>query len=756
MIFQCSAQKSVSIMAQVIGDHRLRDAHARAVTYAFGELEQFASRQQNTQVARAWEMTGNLCAAVFTHDASRELDPQLHTHFVIANGTQSKTGCWYAIDENHVYKAARYAGKVYQNAMAAEVKALGYTIREVRKKGEVTGFEIEGVSDALCERYAKRRKQIEQAMKVFTKKHGREPTASEIARIARETRNPKLTEISTPEVQAKQRGELSEAEWSELQQVRRAAVQRVVVPPHELGIELNALRAGVNHLFERRSVFMEHEILAEALNQELGSIHLETLKAALTGELIQLTNETALQSEYATAEGLEQERWAVDFVNTTKEKFAPLFREFEPDGMLSEEQRAAVKAILSTPDQVFAFRGIAGSGKTTTLKELQRGLDGRRVYHVAPTADAAEVLQREGFSNATTVENFLRNVAKREILRDAVVICDEAALISNRLGARLLRLAEKHQMRVLLVGDARQHVSVEEGDFLRVLEMHSNLGRCEVKEIRRQEGSPLYKEAVAVMASGNVRAGLEQINALGWMHEGGAEYLEHAAADYLKLSGKSPDHCLVVAPTWDENDRLTDRIRERLKAAGRLEMEGASMTVFKPLRWTVQQKRNAKNFLPGQILTFTNPVKGWQVGDSATVLRVEHGRVIASDHAGSEKIIDLKAAESFEVGNHRALDLVPNDRILVRANRKRLGLINGQVLTVTKVEGDGTIKTAEGIEIPHNFKEWCHGYVVTSHKSQGRTCEHVIVAAEKLDGKATYVACSRGKITCTIHTPAPR
>lgn len=47
----------------------------------------------------------------------------------------------------------------------------------------------------------------------------------------------------------------------------------------------------------------------------------------------------------------------------------------------------------------------------------------------------------------------------------------------------------------------------------------------------------------------------------------------------------------------------------------------------------------------------------------------------------------------------------------------------------------------------------CHGYVVTSHKSQGRTCEHVIVAAERLTAIAAYVACSRGRRTCGVHTP---
>ena len=162
--FQCSAQKSVSIMALLV-DERLRKAHEEAVRVAFRELEQFASRQKNTLTARDWEFTGNLCAAAFTHDASCALDPQLHTHFVIANATRSAEGRWYALEECHIYKAVRYAGKVYQNELAAAVRKRGYEIREARgKTSEVTGFEIEDVPDELCERFSNRREEIEKAI----------------------------------------------------------------------------------------------------------------------------------------------------------------------------------------------------------------------------------------------------------------------------------------------------------------------------------------------------------------------------------------------------------------------------------------------------------------------------------------------------------------------------------------------------------------------------------------------------------------
>jgi hypothetical protein len=80
-------------------------------------------------------------------------------------------------------------------------------------------------------------------------------------------------------------------------------------------------------------------------------------------------------------------------------------------------------------------------------------------------------------------------------------------------------------------------------------------------------------------------------------------------------------------------------------------------------------------------------------------------------------------------------------------------LINGELLTVRKIQKDGTIETHEGKKVSPSFRTFCHGYVVTSHKSQGRTHEKVIVASEQLNAKAAYVACSRGRSQCLVYTP---
>ena len=100
----------------------------------------------------------------------------------------------------------------------------------------------------------------------------------EIALITRETRPAALKEIATSEVLAFQRSQLSPEEWRQLQSLRSQAEAQTM--PIQAGQERKALRASISHLFERSSVLREHEILAEALNQSLGSLDLETIEAS--------------------------------------------------------------------------------------------------------------------------------------------------------------------------------------------------------------------------------------------------------------------------------------------------------------------------------------------------------------------------------------------------------------------------------------------------------------------------------------------
>lgn len=758
--FQCSAQKSISVMAVTLGDARLLAAHDRAAELAFGELEKFAAAQANTKFERRNRVTGNLAAAAFRHTASRALDPQVHTHFVVANATwDEEAHAWRALTEYEILRAIRYAGKVYQNELASACRALGYEVTEKRdERGIITGFEIVGVSDEVCERFSKRRAEVEKGMEAFRQKHGREPTTAEIHAITVDSRNVKLDETTTTAVLAAQRAQLSPDELFRLRSLRSEAEEREARPP-EFPLERESLIQAIGHLYERRSVAAGHEVLAEALNQNLGHIDLGRLREqAEKTSLVALTENDWTRAHFATPRGLALERWAVDFVGRSRGHYPALAHgTVAENSRLSPPQREAVNEVLSTRDQVVCLRGAAGVGKTTMVKELNGLLstEGRTVFYCAPTSSAADTLRKDGLATATTVADFLQNVSLRERdrLPGAVLVVDEAGLASNVQGGELLRLAERCDSRVVFLGDSKQHTSVEAGDFLRILETHSPLHRVEVTDIRRQEAAE-YRGAVKLMAVGTARAGLERLDELGWVREGRADYLRAAVDDYLVRSddGKRLDAVIAVTPTWRELDAFTDMLRDELKTRGVL-ATGARLAVHDPLPWTRAQQTQPDNYTPGLVVTFNRKASGFSAGETAEVARVAGGEVWLRTSVGGERRLPLGEAD-FSVARTREIEVSPGDRLLVRANDRAQGLINGETLTVTALRGS-VIETAEGRSIDANrFRRFSHGFAVTSHKSQSKTADHVVVAAERLNGKAAYVACSRGRYTCTVHTPS--
>jgi hypothetical protein len=240
---------------------------------------------------------------------------------------------------------------------------------------------------------------------------------------------------------------------------------------------------------------------------------------------------------------------------------------------------------------------------------------------------------------------------------------------------------------------------------------------------------------------------------MNWIKEGQADYLEKAATDFLRLTdqGQHLDRCLVVSFTWDENHRFTESIRKGLKERGILPAEGTRLEVHDSLRWTKQQKANWRRYEPGQVVNFA-PGRN-RPAPSATVVRVEKGKVVLALTSRKEMVLDLRRPDWFDVARTRQIEITPGDKILIRANDKRLGLTNGQVLTVSSIAPDGALQTAEGQWVPAGFRQWCHGNVVTSHKAQGWTADHVVIAAESLTSKGAYVACSRGRMSCIVHTP---
>ena len=145
---------------------------------------------------------------------------------------------------------------------------------------------------------------------------------------------------------------------------------------------------------------------------------------------------------------------------------------------LSAEQKAAVFHLLNSREFVTGICGAAGTGKSTTLREALEAVEhcsGKRLYAFALSTEAAGVLRKEGFENATTIASLLVSAEWQAALRGNLLLIDESGLTSIKDMRRVLDIAEEQGARVILCGDRSQHRAVERGDTLRILEKHARL-----------------------------------------------------------------------------------------------------------------------------------------------------------------------------------------------------------------------------------------------------------------------------------------
>ncbi len=748
--FTISAPKSVSIMATLGGDKRLLQAHQKAVDDALKELETHAETRVRLGGAQSDRATGNLVIAIYPHNTSRELDPQLHTHAVAANLTyDGHEGRWKALQASGIYERRAYLTEVYRNSLACQMRQLGYEIENRQGgKGMDCGFEIRGVPDGLISKYSRRSKQRDEAINRFIVATGRNPTDNEVAVLVRETRADKLISISSDELRAQQRNRLEPEEKRLLTELRptvggETTAERSPYP---------SLMYAQEHIFERVSVCKDHEILTEALHHGRGQISHDALKAGLA---LQESSGIILRdgTEIAAAESLKREREIIDSVNRGIGGFDRLggAGEFNISDRLNPEQKHVVQFVLNSQDRAVNISGAAGTGKTATLQELHRSLieAGQKILAAAPTVSAVEELQKVGFSNAVTIERLLQDRQIQDGMHGKVLILDEAGMISGRQMWELLQLAEQNSARIVFSGDTKQIQSVEACDALRILEKESRLKTAALTQVKRQTAAD-YREAMQQLRNNPAR-GFEKLEEIGAVRE--IPFMDRPQAiakAYVdpKIAGQSS---LVVCATHEEINRVTEAIRSARKQAGEL---GRCVQLSRDvsLNWTTAQKSEMQNYRPGQLLGFHRTVKGIAKNETFEVMQVNKNDLTIRGEGGRSRTISAKHAKSFDVLERQSIEIAPADKLLLTANYRKRGFrcTNGEIVTVSRLDSGSRIHLEDGRILPRNFRQFTHGYAVTAHRSQGKTVDSVIISADGMQKELFYVAASRGRKSLQI------
>jgi conjugative relaxase-like TrwC/TraI family protein len=758
--FHCP--KSVSVAYSIYEDENIRAAFASSVQETMTDIEADAQTRIRKNNRNENRPTGELLWSDFVHFTSRPVDddtapdPHLHCHCTTFNVTwddaeqQYKAGQFRDIKRDMPY----YQERFYKR-LADRLMTLGYSIRRTN-----TAFEIGGIPQPVIDLFSKRTQEVNRIAK-----EKNITDAKELDRLGAQTRSKKKKHLSMAELKKEWQRQIAELSLSDKEigggTVQPSTGQLVSVTPKQ------CIDHALLQRFERASVAHDRRILASAYRHSLGcaGISLNAIAHAFRQDKRIIPIQDGLKQMCTTQEVLVEEQLMVELALAGKGQLVPLFATVPPLSV-SGDQAEAVAHVLTSTDRVSNVQGGAGTGKTTTLKELVAHIHGAGVKTVlvAPTANASRgVMREEGFANADTVARLLIDENMQNELRDGVLIVDEAGLLGVKDMTALLQLAADRNARLVLFGDTRQHASVIRGDSLRILNTVAGIKAAEINKIYRQRHEA-YRKAVEDIAAGNIQSAFERLEAFNAIIETEPENLNgQLVQDYMAAINKGKS-AFIVSPTHMQGETVTADIRKALRENGSIGPDDIHVTRYINLNYTDADKTDPRMYQPGFAIQFSQNLAGIPRGSVWHVSEVSNKQVTITGPNGKTLSLALDKAHQFTVYRVTVIPLATGDAVTVtrgsfERNGKRLN--NGQSLKVVSVGDDNIVLVNPASRIEYvlgkDFGHINHGYTTTSHAAQGKTVDEVFIAQPASTFAASnmkqfYVSVSRARDKVHIYT----
>jgi conjugative relaxase-like TrwC/TraI family protein len=561
--------KSVSVLYG-LGDaatgRAVLAAHHAGVREAVGYLDEHLGVRRGHGGVQHVSGQG-LLAVGFDHRTSREGDPLLHTHLVVANRVQGPDGRWTALDGRDLYRHRLAADAIYRASYQHElVRTLGVEWTAADAHGN---RELRGMPEELVRLFSKRTGQIDLAVERL-QADGRERTPRLVKWAVHATRKPKGHETADTlygrwRTEAAERGVDPDTLVRQVTDRTQDRKQERTVSERTVAGMFDRL-ASPDGLTATASTFARQDVIA-ALGGELAG----ATRAELEGLADRFLAEQAVA--VVAERAVEERRWSTPELLAVEQRLASIATDrigehtavvghgavraaLAAHPTAGADQQAMVRDLCQGGSGVAVVVGRAGTGKTFALGIARHAwqLDGYQPLACAPTGIATVSLEAEGFEEVATCDRLLADLAQgqEELDRRTVLVVDEAGMLGSRKLTRLLDHAQRAQAKVVLVGDDRQLAAIDAGGGFRALRLR--LGASELTENRRQQQA-WEREALEL-----VRGGL--------VDEAVAAYRAH---DRVVAAESKPAATLALLQDWWQawQDAERDPARDVIVLSGR-------------------------------------------------------------------------------------------------------------------------------------------------------------------------------------------
>ncbi|KEM69466.1 conjugative transfer relaxase protein TraI [Escherichia coli 6-537-08_S3_C1] len=700
-----SAPKSVSVMALVGEDRRFIEAHNRAVAVVMQEVEKLVSARITEEGKTETVLTGNMVAALYNHDTSRDLDPQLHTHALVFNATfagekwrslASDTRMKTGFSEN-LYATKIALGNLYRSALREDVESMGFETVAAGKNG------LWELKDVPVDVFSSRSQAIREAAGPDASAKSRDVAALD-TRQAKAWADPellkadwrrRLTEekfdidnyISQAQTRAEppgpavggtegiratgQPGDASSAQISE-SDVQKAVSDTIsVLSDRKVRFTWSEMLAGtVNRLPSAPGLFEQARAGIDAAIEGQRLIPLDREKGIFTSD-IHLLNELSVHQLARTA---IQEQTVLVFPERAQERDMPA-----GDAVSVLTQDKSPVAILS------------GRGGAQTLRERTEDVammarsQGREVMVIAADGRSGQFLSES--------PHLAGHVMLRSQMNADTILPVQGTVIVDR--AERLSLKET----VLL-----QEKALSAGAQLIFMDTENRQGTGNALSVLKEAGIPQYRfygtqlPEVRLVSEADKRSRYSQL-----------------AQDYVRLSAEGRDVVAQVTGTR-EQQQLTDIIRESRREAGELGREQMTLQVLEPVWLDSKPRHQHDNYRAGMVMEHWDAEKKKMTRHTIDRVAEATNSLVLQGEDGSRLTLKVSQLDgSWSLYRSRTLAVSEGDRVRALGRELKGAIKAKEQFTVTALEngairlrsGDRELRlpTERAVKLAHDYVE---------------------------------------------------
>ena len=778
-----SAPKSLSVLIELTDDPILREKliemHDNAMCKTMGYVENnyITARVFNGKDDHGRRKYVSVTPdkgiewAAFRHHTSRENDPQLHTHVVVANRIYIN-GREYSIDARDLYEYHIAFGKMYRAELYNALQAAGISCKVTDYKNFF--FTVEGISEEVIQIFSKQSKNMDKLLKELKKEFPDEPEArlKELANL--ESRPAKDRSKTLEELRARWKKESPQKYINYIKKFGvLATAEETTKAVAEAAEKLTENASAFSDLDFKNSVkqiliykgyrFDEADIqsaLKEAIKKhdikEIGKNKFTTKEIRMAEYQIQ----NHARDTHNKFEGILSKEEAVKAIEAWENKKRLEDSKFK----LTNDQRKTLEMMLTTKDGVMIFQGDAGTGKTTVLRALNDIATplGFKFIGLSTTGQAAkEITEASGFK-AMTLDKFLKIMRGKKNIEEnnkKIYIVDESSMNATIKLREVSLYAKLEGAKMFMGGDKKQMPSIQAGGMFERMQKSEYISSVELKESIRQK-DPVLKGIVKHFAEGKAGKGLKALAAAGKVHEiKDKDELFQSITDAYVAEGDKNN--FILAAKNKDRFVLNQLAREKLKQKDLLDTEDFKIKI--------KEGKNLNDYDKKQIWSYDEKdliVRGKNKSHEYEVKNVDiENRMLTVYDRNNDKEISMQASKEQRVYYEVEKNFSKGDKIVFLENDydAHLDVRNGQTAIIDKIKYldggnyqiDATTMSDEPKKVSFETKDYdyfTHAYCITTYKSQGQTANKGWIYAVDTSLNEMYVNLSRFRYHAEVFT----